>query len=131
MSMTDPIADFFTRIRNALMAGHAKLDVPCSNLKCRISRILKEEGLIRDFKQFKDNKQGVLRVYLKYKNEEPVIRGIKRISKPGRRTYVSKDTVPKVLNGLGIALVSTSHGVLTDENCRKNGIGGEVLGYVW
>jgi small subunit ribosomal protein S8 len=131
MSMTDPIADYFTRIRNALMAGHAKLDIPCSNLKCRISGILKEEGFIRDFKQFKDNKQGILRVYLKYKNEVPVIRGIKRISKPGRRTYVSKDTIPKVLNGLGVALVSTSRGVLTDENCRKNGIGGEVLGFVW
>ncbi len=131
MSMTDPIADYFTRIRNALMAGHTKMDVPCSNLKCRISGILKEEGFIRDFKQFEDNKQGVLRVYLKYKNEEPVIKGIKRISKPGRRAYVSKDTIPKVLNGLGIALVSTSRGVLTDENCRKNGIGGEVLGYVW
>ena len=111
MSMTDPIADYFTRIRNALMAGHAKLDIPCSNLKCRISGILKEEGFIRDFKQFKDNKQGILRVYLKYKNEVPVIRGIKRISKPGRRTYVSKDTIPKVLNGLGVALVSTSRGV--------------------
>ena len=131
MSMTDPIADYFTRIRNALMAGHAKLDIPCSNLKCRISGILKEEGFIRDFKQFKDNKQGILRVYLKYKNEVPVIRGIKRISKPGRRAYVSKDTIPKVLNGLGVALVSTSRGVLTDENCRKNGIGGEVLGFVW
>ena len=131
MSMTDPIADYFTRIRNALMAGHAKLDVPCSNLKCRISGILKEEGFIRDFKKFKDDKQGVLRVYLKYKNEVPVIRGIKRISKPGRRTYVSKDTIPRVLNGLGVALVSTSKGVLTDEDCRKNGIGGEVLGFVW
>lgn len=131
MSMTDPIADYFTRIRNALMAGHAKLDIPCSNLKCRISGILKEEGFIRDFKQFKDSKQGILRVYLKYKNEVPVIRGIKRISKPGRRTYVSKDTIPKVLNGLGVALVSTSRGVLTDENCRKNRIGGEVLGFVW
>lgn len=131
MSMTDPIADYFTRIRNALMAGHAKLDIPCSNLKCRISGILKEEGFIRDFKQFKDNKQGILRVYLKYKNEVPVIRGIKRISKPGRRTYVSKDTIPRVLNGLGVALVSTSKGVLTDEDCRKNGIGGEVLGFVW
>ena len=92
---------------------------------------MKEEGFIREFKQFKDNKQGILRVYLKYKNEVPVIRGIKRISKPGRRTYVSKDTIPRVLNGLGVALVSTSKGVLTDEDCRKNGIGGEVLGFVW
>ena len=131
MSMTDPIADFFTRIRNALMVGHTKLDVPCSNLKCRIALILKEEGLIRDFKQFEDDKQGVLRVYLKYKDEVPVIRGIKRISKPGKRVYVSKDSIPKVLNGLGIALVSTSKGVLTDENCKKNGLGGEVMGYVW
>ena len=127
MSMTDPIADFFTRIRNALMAGHAKLDVPCSNLKCRISRILKEEGLIRDFKQFKDNKQGVLRVYLKYKNEEPVIRGIKRISKPGLRRYSNKSDIPEINGGLGIAIVSTNKGLMTDREAKEAGLGGELI----
>ena len=131
MSMTDPIADLFTRVRNALMAGHSKVDVPNSNLKTRITGILKDEGFIKSYRVFQDNKQGVLRVYLKYLDEEPVIRGIKRISKPGRRRYVSKSDVPRVLNGLGIAIVSTSNGVLTDEACRAKGVGGEVLGYVW
>ena len=131
MSMTDPIADLFTRVRNSLMAGHTKVDVPNSNLKTRISGILKEEGFIKNYRIFEDNKQGILRVYLKYFNEEPVIRGIKRISKPGRRRYVSKSDLPRVLNGLGVAIISTSNGVLTDEACRNKGIGGEVLGYVW
>ena len=131
MSMTDPIADLFTRVRNALMAGHTKVDIPNSNLKTRISGILKEEGFIKHYRVFKDDKQGVLRVYLKYSNEEPVIRGIKRISKPGRRKYVGKSNLPRVLNGLGVAIISTPHGVLTDETCRFKGVGGEVLGYVW
>lgn len=131
MSMTDPIADLFTRIRNAHLAGHDRLDVPNSNLKTRISGILKQEGFVRNYRVIKDEKQGILRIFLKYKNEEPVIQGIKRISKPGRRKYVPKDEVPKVLNGLGVAIVSTSSGVITDEECRKKGVGGEVLGYVW
>lgn len=131
MSMTDPIADFFTRVRNALMARHGKFDIPNSNIKIRIAEILKEEGFIRNFRTLKDNKQGILRVYLKYKDEEPVIQGIKRISKPGRRAYVQKDTIPKVLNGLGVAIISTSLGVMTDRSCREKGVGGEVLGYVW
>tara|TARA_B100000686_G_scaffold340682_1_gene416755 strand:+ start:4060 stop:4455 length:396 start_codon:yes stop_codon:yes gene_type:complete len=131
MSMTDPIADLFTRIRNALMAGHAKVDIPNSNLKTRISGILKEEGFIKGHRVFEDNKQGILRVYLKYQHEQPVIRGIKRISKPGRRQYVSRNQIPKVLNGLGVAILSTSSGVLTDEACRAKGVGGEVLGHVW
>ncbi len=131
MSMTDPIADLFTRVRNALMVGHAKVDIPNSNLKTRISGILKDEGFIKNYRVFEDDKQGILRVYLKYSDEEPVIRGIKRISKPGRRKYVAKSDVPRVLNGLGVAIISTSHGVLTDEACRAKGVGGEVLGYVW
>ena len=131
MSMTDPIADLFTRVRNALMVGHDKVDIPNSNLKARISGILKDEGFIKNYRVFEDDKQGILRVYLKYSNEDPVIRGIKRISKPGRRKYVAKSDVPLVLNGLGVAIISTSQGVLTDEACRAKGVGGEVLGYVW
>ena len=131
MSMTDPIADLFTRVRNALMVGHDKVDIPNSNLKARISGILKDEGFIKNYRVFEDDKQGILRVYLKYSNEDPVIRGIKRISKPGRRKYVAKSDVPLVLNGLGVAIISTSKGVLTDANCRAKGVGGEVLGYVW
>ena len=129
--MTDPIADLFTRVRNALMAGHLKVDIPNSNLKARISGILKDEGFIKNYRVFEDDKQGILRGYLKYSHEDPVIHGIKRISKPGRRKYVAKNDVPRVLNGLGVAIISTSFGVLTDEACRSKGVGGEVLGYVW
>jgi small subunit ribosomal protein S8 len=131
MSMTDPIADLFTRIRNGHMVGHDKLDLPSSKMKVRIVEILKEEGFIRHFRVFEDNKQGVLRIYLKYVDESPAINGIKRISTPGRRTYVNKDKIPKVLNGLGTAIISTSSGVVTDRICREKGIGGEVLGHVW
>ena len=131
MSMTDPIADFFTRIRNALMARHERLDVPNSNMKSRIAEILREEGFIKNFKAVEDKKQGVLRLYLKYKDDGSVIHGIKRISKPGRRAYVQKSSLPKVLNGLGVAIISTSSGVMTDRSAREKGIGGEVLGYVW
>jgi small subunit ribosomal protein S8 len=131
MSMTDPIADLFTRIRNGLMVGHDKVDLPSSKMKVRIVEILKEEGFIRHFRVFEDSKQGVLRVYLKYAAENPVIIGIQRISKPGRRSYVNKDKIPKVLNGLGTAIISTSSGVVTDKVCREKGIGGEVLGHVW
>ena len=129
--MTDPIADLFTRIRNGQMVRHPRVDVPGSKIKSRIVEILKDEGYIKNFRQYEDGKQGILRVYLKYQNEEPVIRGIKRVSKPGRRHYVKHDTVPKVLNGLGVAIVSTSSGVFTDEQCREKGVGGEVLGYIW
>ena len=131
MSMTDPIADLFTRIRNAIQAEHPKVDIPNSRMKIRIVEILRDEGFIRNFKVAEDNKQGVLRVYLKYKEGESAIRGIKRISKPGRRVYVNKDKVPRVLNGLGVAIVSTSSGVITGGLCREKGVGGEVLGYVW
>jgi len=131
MSMTDPIADLFTRIRNAIQAEHPKMDIPNSKMKIRIVEILREEGFIKTFKVAEDNKQGFLRVYLKYKDGESAIRGIKRISKPGRRVYVNKDKIPRVLNGLGVAIVSTSSGVITDGICREKGVGGEVLGYVW
>ena len=129
--MTDPIADFFTRIRNALHAKHKQVDFPNSKMKTRLAEILKDEGFVRDFKMAQDSKQGVLRVYLKYKDGDPAIRGIKRISKPGRRVYVPKDNLPRVINGLGVAIISTSSGVITDAGCRQKGIGGEVLGYVW
>ena len=129
--MTDPIADLFTRIRNGQMVQHPKVDVPGSKMKKRIVEILKDEGYIKNFRHYEDGKQGILRVYLKYQNDEPVIRGIERVSKPGRRNYVGRDTIPRVLNGLGLAIVSTSSGVFTDEQCREKGIGGEVLGRVW
>ncbi|MCH6581277.1 MAG: 30S ribosomal protein S8 [Nitrospina sp.] len=131
MSMTDPIADLFTRIRNGIQAEHPKVDIPNSRMKIRIVEILRDEGFIKDFKVAEDNKQGWLRIYLKYKEGEPAIHGIKRISKPGRRVYVNKDKVPRVLNGLGVAIVSTSSGVITDGLCREKGVGGEVLGYIW
>ena len=129
--MTDPIADLFTRIRNGLMVRHPRIDVPGSKMKARIIEILKEEGYIKNFRIYEDNLQGIIRVYLKYSDDQSVIRGIKRISKPGRRNYVKRDSVPRVLNGLGLAIVSTSLGVMTDSECREKGVGGEVLGYIW
>jgi small subunit ribosomal protein S8 len=129
--MTDPIADLFTRIRNGQMVRHPRVDIPGSKMKSRIVEILRDEGYIKNFRLYEDGKQGVLRVYLKYYNEEPVIRGIRRISTPGRRQYVNRDTIPKVLNGLGVAIVSTSSGVFTDKQCREKGVGGEVLGHIW
>jgi len=129
--MTDPIADLFTRIRNGLMVRHPRVDVPGSKMKTRIVEILKEEGYIKNFRVYQDNLQGIIRVYLKYQDDQSVIRGIKRISKPGRRNYVKRDEIPKVLNGLGMAILSTSSGVMTDQECREKGVGGEVLGHVW
>lgn len=129
--MTDPIADLFTRIRNGLMVRHPRVDVPGSKMKARIVEILKEEGYIKNFRIYEDNLQGIIRIYLKYAGDKPVIRGIKRVSKPGRRNYVKRDEIPKVLNGLGLAILSTSSGVMTDEKCREKGVGGEVLGLVW
>ncbi|MBT5027299.1 MAG: 30S ribosomal protein S8 [Nitrospinaceae bacterium] len=129
--MTDPIADLFTRIRNGLMVRHPRVDVPGSKMKVRIVEILKEEGYIKNFRVYEDNLQGIIRVYLKYRDEQSVIRGIKRVSKPGRRNYVNRDGIPKVLNGLGLAILSTSSGVMTGDQCREKGIGGEVLGTVW
>ncbi len=130
--VTDPIADMLTRIRNALIAKHETVDVPASNVKRAIARILLEEGYIRDFTEIEDGKQGILRITLKYgPNKQGVITGLKRISKPGLRVYVKKDQVPKVLGGLGIAIISTSKGIMTDKQARKEGLGGEVFCYIW
>lgn len=132
MSMTDPIADFLTRIRNANMVRHDLVEVPASKIKKDIAEILKSEGFVRDVEYIEDDKQGVIRVFLKYSADKTrVITGLKRISKPGLRTYVKSDDVPKVLNGLGIAIISTSEGVITDKEARAKKIGGEVLAYVW
>lgn len=132
MVMTDPIADMLTRIRNANMVRHEKLEIPASNSKKQIAEILKREGFIRDFEYVEDNKQGVLRIFLKYGvNNERVITGLKRISKPGLRVYAKATEVPRVLGGLGIAIVSTSKGVMTDKEARQQQVGGEVLAYVW
>jgi small subunit ribosomal protein S8 len=132
MVMTDPIADLLTRIRNANMVRHEKLEVPASNIKKEVAEILKREGFVRDVEYIEDNKQGIIRIFLKYgSNNERVITGLKRISKPGLRVYAKANEVPRVLNGLGIALVSTSQGVLTDKEARAKQVGGEVLAYVW
>jgi len=132
MSMTDPIADMLTRIRNANIARHDETEVPASRLKEEIARILQEEGYIRNYKYLEDRKQGILRLDLKYQGDrERVISGIKRISKPGRRVYVNKTQLPRVFNGLGIAIVSTSRGVMTAAQSKRAGIGGELLCYVW
>ena len=132
MVMTDPIADLLTRIRNANMVRHEKLEVPASKMKKDVADILKREGFIRDVEFIEDNKQGILRIFLKYgANNERVITGIKRISKPGLRVYAKADDVPRVLSGLGIAIVSTSQGVISDKEARAKKIGGEVIAYVW
>jgi len=132
MVMTDPIADMLTRIRNANMVRHEKLEVPASKLKKEVADILKREGFVRDYEFVEDDKQGILRIFLKYgANNERVISGLKRISKPGLRVYAKADELPRVLNGLGVAVVSTSHGVLTDKEARQQAMGGEVLAYVW
>jgi small subunit ribosomal protein S8 len=132
MSMTDPIADLLTRIRNANLAHHEVVEIPASKIKKSIAEILKSEGFIRDVEYIEDNKQGVIRVFLKYGEERNrVITGIKRISKPGLRKYAKSDSLPKVLNGLGIAIISTSVGVITDKEARSKQIGGEILAYVW
>ncbi|APP10722.1 30S ribosomal protein S8 [Lactobacillus delbrueckii subsp. bulgaricus] len=132
MVLTDPIADFLTRIRNANMAKHDSVEIPASNIKKSLTEILKQEGFIRDYEVTEDGKQGVIKITLKYgPNGERVISGLKRISKPGLRNYVSADNLPKVLNGLGIAIVSTSAGVLTDKEAREKNVGGEVIAYVW
>ncbi len=132
MVMTDPIADMLTRIRNANSVYHDKVEIPSSKIKEAVVRILKEEGFIRDFEVIKDTKQGMLKVALKYgSNREKVITGIKRISKPGLRVYAKKDELPRVLGGLGIAVISTYQGIMSDKQARKAGLGGEVLAYVW
>lgn len=132
MNITDPIADMITRIRNANNTNKDKVDIPSSNLKYNIGQLLKEEGFVRDCKKLESYPQNKIRVYLKYgQNDEKVISGLKRISKPGLRVYVNKEEIPQVLGGLGIAVLSTSRGVITGKQARKEGIGGEVLCYVW
>lgn len=132
MAMTDPIADMLTRIRNALVVKHEEIQVPASNIKKAIADILTEEGFIKGYTVIDDGRQGILKITLKYApNNARVISGLKRISKPGLRVYARKDEVPKVLGGLGIAIISTSKGVMTDKQARKLGVGGEVLCYVW
>ncbi|MBC2721271.1 30S ribosomal protein S8 [Desulfosporosinus sp.] len=132
MSMSDPIADFLTRIRNAGMVYHDKVEVPASRIKRELAELLKAEGYIKDVEFIADDKQGVIRMYLKYgPNRERVITGLKRISRPGLRVYAKKDEMPKVLGGLGIAVISTSKGIMTDKRARKEGLGGEVISYIW
>ena len=132
MSMTDPVADFLTRIRNAQSAHKEWVDIPCSNLKKRIAFVLKEEKYIRDILLIKDDKQDILRLFLNYDmNNESVIKGIQRISKHGCRNYVTSDTLPRVLNGLGIAIITTSKGVMSNKKAKRLKIGGEVLCHVW
>ena len=132
MSMTDPIADMLTRIINANMVGHESVDVPASKMKKSIAEILLNEGYIKGYDLIEDNKQGIIRIQMKYgQNKERVITGIKKISKPGLRVYAKTEDIPRVLGGLGIAIVSTSAGVITDKEARKKNIGGEVICYVW
>lgn len=132
MTMTDPIADFLTRIRNALMAKHESADIPASKLKWRLAEILKAEGYIADAILVDEGHHKVIRVYLKYSpGEVSVIQALKRVSKPGRRLYVGASQLPRVLNGLGTAIISTSRGVMTDRECRQQNVGGEVLCQVW
>lgn len=132
MVMTDPIADMLTRIRNANSVYHDKVEIPASKIKQAIAELLKAEGFIKDFEIIKDDKQGVLRASLKYgPNREKVITGIKRISKPGLRVYARKDQMPRVLGGIGVAIISTSKGIMTDKQARREGLGGEVLAFVW
>jgi small subunit ribosomal protein S8 len=132
MSMTDPIADMLTRIRNGIQSRHDRVELPSSKLKVEIARILKSEGFISNFKVADDKTQASLRIYLKYSEDgEPVIHGIERISRPGRRVYRNKQEIPRVLGGLGLAIVSTSKGVLSGAEAVKNGVGGEVLCQVW
>ena len=132
MTMTDPIADMLTRIRNANMVGHKTVDIPASNMKKSIAEILNEEGYIENYEIIEDGKQGIIRITMKYgSNNERVISGLKKISKPGLRGYAKRNEVPKVLGGLGIAIISTSNGVISDKKARQLGVGGEVICYIW
>ncbi|MGI6316719.1 MAG: 30S ribosomal protein S8 [Christensenellales bacterium] len=132
MYIIDPIADMLTRIRNALVARHDVVEIPASNMKKSIAKILLDEGYIKDYRVITDDKQNKIRVSLKYDaNGVKVIQGLKRVSRPGLRVYAKNDQIPKVLGGLGIAIISTSKGVMTDKQARTNGVGGEVLAYIW
>ncbi len=132
MQITDAIADMLTRVRNASSAKHESVDIPASNIKKDVARILLDEGYVKNVEYIEDDKQGLIRIALKYTgNKQKVISGIKRISKPGLRVYASKDELPKVLGGLGVAIISTSRGVMTDKKARAEGVGGEVLAFIW
>ena len=131
MPVTDPISDFLTRIRNALHAKKKFVEIPSSNMKLKMAEILKNNNFIRDYNVIEDNKQNVLRIHLKYKNGEPSITGLKKISTPGLRAYADKDNLPRVLNGLGLAILSTSKGLLTDKEAKKESVGGEIICHIW
>ena len=131
MPVTDPISDFLTRIRNALHAKKKFVEIPSSKMKLKMAEILKDNNFIRDFNLIEDNKQNVLRIHLKYKNGEPSITGLKKISTPGLRAYADKDNLPRVLNGLGLAILSTSKGLLTDKEAKKESVGGEIICHIW
>ncbi len=132
MAMTDPIADMLTRIRNANSVYHDKVEIPGSNIKRAIAEVLKEEGFIKDYTFAEDGKQGIITVQLKYgPKREKVLTGLKRVSKPGLRQYAKKAELPRVLGGLGVAIISTSKGIMSDKNARKAGLGGEVVAYIW
>lgn len=131
MSLSDPIADYLTRVRNAIAAKHDKVDIPSSRVKIDLTRILKEEGFISNYKVQEDKKQGLIRIFLKYSEGDSIITGLKQISKPGCRVYSKKDKVPKVIGGMGISIVSTSRGIMTGDQSLKAGVGGEVLCEVW
>jgi small subunit ribosomal protein S8 len=128
---SDPIADMLTRIRNAKQIKADKVDIPASRVKLEIAKILKEEGFIRAYKILKDKRQGVLRLNLKYVDDECLITGLRRVSKPGRRVYVPSDRIPKVMGGVGVAILTTSRGVMSDRTCRREKVGGELMCYVW
>ncbi len=129
--LTDPIADMLTRIRNAIMVKAEKVDIPASKMKLEIAKILKEEGFIRAYKIIKDRRQGILRISLKYVDGESVISGLQKVSKPGRRVYVGYRNIPRVMGGVGIAILSTPKGILSDKACRQQKVGGELLCYIW
>lgn len=129
--LTDPIADMLTRIRNAMRIKAEKVDIPASRMKLEVAKILKEEGFIKAYKILKDKRQGILRIVLKYMDNDNVISGLKRVSKPGRRIYVNKGEIPRVMSGVGIAILTTSRGIVSDKVCRQEGVGGEVICYVW
>jgi len=131
MVMTDPIADMLTRIRNANQAKHESVTMPASRLKLEILAVLKNEGYIAEYEKVEDGKQGVIKVTLKYNNKDRVIKGLKKISKPGLRVYAKSSELPKVLNGLGVAIISTSNGIMTDREARAKKLGGEVIAFVW
>ncbi len=132
MGMTDPIADMLTRIRNALMASYNSVDIPGSRMKINIAKVLKSEGFIKNFKLVDDKKQGIIKIYFKYDEKGvPTIDGLKRVSKPGCRIYAKRDNIPKILNGFGINILSTSKGIITDKQAREMGVGGEIICSVW